>query len=193
MSYSEDVVVSFSADTGGLRAAFAEMAKLSDQFGSAIAGALEGAVKGSKSLTDVLKGLALQLADIALKAALSPLKDLFSGMISGGLSGLGGLFGGSGGITGGLPIPFADGGVVSAPTYFPISGGRTGLMGEAGAEAILPLSRGSDGRLGVRAASGGGARITVNIQTPDVESFRRSEAQVAAMLARAVNRGSRAL
>ena len=42
-------------------------------------------------------------------------------------------------------------------------------------------------------ASGRVTQVTVNIQTPDVESFRRSEAQVAAALARAVSRGRRGL
>ena len=70
-----------------------------------------------------------------------------------------------------------------------------GLMGEAGREAVLPLARGSDGRLGVamEGASGGGATINVSIATPDAESFQRSEAQVTAMLARAVARGRRGL
>ena len=66
-------------------------------------------------------------------------------------------------------------------------------MGEAGPEAVMPLSRGADGRLGV--AAGGGARpasVTVNIATPDADSFRRSQAQVSAALARAVARGQRA-
>jgi phage-related minor tail protein len=72
--------------------------------------------------------------------------------------------------------------------------GGTGLMGEAGPEAILPLRRGSDGRLGVAAGSGGRpVSVTVNIATPDLGGFRRSEAQVAASLARAVARGQRAL
>jgi phage-related minor tail protein len=48
--------------------------------------------------------------------------------------------------------PFADGGVVGGPTCFRWQGGDVGLMGEAGAEAILPLQRGPDGRLGVAAA-----------------------------------------
>ena len=56
-------------------------------------------------------------------------------------------------------------------------------------------ARGPDGRLGVR--SGGRARrplsVVVQISTPDADSFRRSEAQVSAALARAVARGSRAL
>ena len=94
---------------------------------------------------------------------------------------------------GGRVTPFASGGVVAAPTYFPMAGG-TGLMGEAGPEAIMPLTRGADGRLGV--AAGGGARpvsVNVTIATPDPGAFRRSEAQVSASLARAVARGQRAL
>lgn len=60
---------------------------------------------------------------------------------------------------------FAQGGVVNSPTLFPHAGGM-GLMGEAGPEAIMPLKRGADGRLGV-AASGarqGGAVIQINVQ-----------------------------
>ena len=45
--------------------------------------------------------------------------------------------------------PYAKGGVVAAPTFFPMKGNNVGLMGEAGPEAILPLRRGPDGRLGV--------------------------------------------
>lgn len=46
-------------------------------------------------------------------------------------------------------VPYANGGVVGGPTYFPMAGGKTGLMGEAGPEAIMPLKRGKDGKLGV--------------------------------------------
>ena len=90
-------------------------------------------------------------------------------------------------------MPFAQGGVVGAPSYFPLGRGL-GVMGEKGAEAVMPLARGPDGRLGVR--SGGGGRpmsVTVNVSTPDAESFRRSEAQVSAALARAVARGQRGM
>lgn len=97
-------------------------------------------------------------------------------------------------VAGGRVVPFASGGVVAAPTFFPM-GRDAGLMGEAGPEAIMPLARGPDGRLGVR-AGGGGQRplsVTMNIATPDAESFRRSETQVAASLARAVARGQRGM
>jgi phage-related minor tail protein len=93
----------------------------------------------------------------------------------------------------GMVMPFAKGGVVGAPAYFPLGRGL-GLMGERGAEAVMPLARGPDGRLGVQAgAAARPASITVNISTPDAESFRRSEAQVSAALARAVARGQRGM
>ena len=58
----------------------------------------------------------------------------------------------------------------------------------------MPLARGPDGRLGVAAEAAGGARpIAFNMTTPDVDSFRRSESQIAAMLARAVQLGQRNL
>ncbi len=72
---------------------------------------------------------------------------------------------------GGNIIPFRLGGVVTRPTLFPMANGGTGLMGEAGEEAVMPLRRGRDGRLGVSAGgmgaandngTGGGA-VTVNI------------------------------
>jgi len=66
----------------------------------------------------------------------------------------GGVFGGGfaqgGAFVGGVQ-KFATGGVVSSPTNFPMAGGKIGLMGEAGAEAIMPLTRTSGGDLGVKA------------------------------------------
>ena len=53
--------------------------------------------------------------------------------------------------------------------------------------------RGADGRLGVQSASGGGrpVNVTVNVQTPDVQGFQRSQSQIAAQVGRALARGER--
>ena len=57
---------------------------------------------------------------------------------------------------------YAYGGVVKKPTLFPMANG-IGLMGEAGAEAILPLRRGTNGKLGVQSTGGGFGNIVVNV------------------------------
>lgn len=150
------------------------------------------AVKG-KGLSDTLQKLALDVSSLVLNSAT---RSVFGsgGGTGGALSNLfGSLIASADGnvIAGGRVKPFAKGGVVSSPMLFPLQGG-TGLAGEAGAEAILPLQRGADGRLGV-AANGGGTpvQITFNVTAADAESFRRSETQIAAMLARAASRGQR--
>ena len=58
-------------------------------------------------------------------------------------------------------VPYAYGGIVNKPTLFPMANGM-GLMGEAGPEAIMPLKRGANGKLGVQ-SSGGVGNIVVNV------------------------------
>ena len=59
---------------------------------------------------------------------------------------------------------YAYGGVVNKPTFFPMANGGVGLMGEAGyPEAILPLKRGSNGKLGVQSTGGSVGNIVVNV------------------------------
>uniref|UniRef100_A0AB39AC18 Tail length tape measure protein n=2 Tax=unclassified Caudoviricetes TaxID=2788787 RepID=A0AB39AC18_9CAUD len=53
--------------------------------------------------------------------------------------------------------------IVNSPKLFAFAQGSTGLMGEAGPEAIMPLKRGSDGNLGVRVSGGGGVTVGVNV------------------------------
>jgi phage-related minor tail protein len=162
------------------------------QFSSTLINAFEGiAVKG-KSLGEVLRKLAIDLSQLVLKAAFKPLEQGFEGLLSGLMKGgLGSL--GGGGAAPALVTPFADGGVIRSPIAFPLGRGGVGLAGERGAEAILPLARGPDGRLGVAAGGGGGVNVTFNVSTPDPESFRRTETQLAAMLARAISLGQRNL
>jgi len=57
-------------------------------------------------------------------------------------------------------VPFARGGIVHRPTLFPMAHGGTGLMGEAGPEAVMPLRRTKAGNLGV---IGAGPQVTVNV------------------------------
>ena len=59
-------------------------------------------------------------------------------------------------------VPYAMGGIVKKPTLFPMANGA-GLMGEAGPEAIMPLRRGANGKLGVEASGGAMGNITVNV------------------------------
>lgn len=188
----QEWIVRIGADTTELQRSLIDAEAMGRKFGTSLVNAFEGiAIKG-RSLGDVLKSLALSLSSMVLKAALKPLEqgigNLLSGLVSGGLGfAKGGVFQQS------MPMPFASGGVIQSPIGFPLANGKLGIAGERGAEAIMPLARGADGRLGVVAQGGGGIAVTMNVTTADAESFRRSESQVAAMLARAVSYGQRNL
>lgn len=167
----------------------------------AISGALRGAfdkmVMGGGRASDMLRAMGREMAGRTFDAAMSPIHGAVSqglgGLIGAGIGALSGsvaAFAKGGVLSAGSAQAFAQGGVVDGPTLFGMRGGL-GLMGEAGPEAILPLRRGADGKLGVAAAGGGGARVTINISTPDLASFEKSRGQVAAELARAVRLGSR--
>jgi phage-related minor tail protein len=167
-----------------------------NSFARAMASAFTSSVSGGKQFDAVLKTLALRLSDLSLRLALQPIARSIAGSFSGLFAGLGGATGGATKLEGAMGAikPFAAGGVVGTPTYFPLASGGMGLAGEAGPEAIVPLARGADGRLGV-AMNGGGAvtNVTIHIATPDAESFRRSETYITSQIARAVARGQRSL
>ena len=187
-----DLSGSFSQQTTMLR----DLDRATKLFGRSVTEVFSKGVIEGKRFEDVLKGIGLRLSQSVLKQSLKPVEDGLSSLLGQGLGSLTSGFGNLGGLGGGLGEvqAFAKGGVVGQPTYFGL-GSQVGLMGEAGAEAILPLSRGADGRLGVQ-AGGAGAQpmnVTINISTPDAEGFRRSEGQVSAAVARAVSRGRRNL
>jgi len=83
-------------------------------------------------------------------------------------------------------IPYAKGGIVNKPTIFPFANG-VGLMGEAGAEAILPLKRGRSGNLGVE-SSGTSTNIVVNVDASgsSVEGSNENANQFGEQLASAI-------
>jgi len=185
------LTVTIDADTRPLEAQLAEVSKAGARFSNALSQSFVDLALKGRSFGDVLRSLALRLSELALKAAFKPLTDSIGNALAGLVGGA--AFARGGVIRQGLPVPFAQGGVIASPIAFPLAGNGLGLAGERGPEAILPLARGSDGRLGVRADGGAGIAVTVNISTPDVESFRRSETQLAALLARAVAQGQRNL
>lgn len=174
-----------------LRSAMDEVREASRAAAGVLSSGLRQALVDGRSLEQVLRSAALSLSGRALSAALAPLEQGVARGLSGLVGGVLGAVTGTGGVT-----PFAKGGVVAAPGYFPLPGshGGTGLMGEAGAEAVLPLARDAGGRLGVAAGGASGApQIVFNVETRDAESFARSEGQIATMVARAVGRGRRGL
>lgn len=214
----EDDVAAFEQGVGGAKVVLAEftsemrsmqstvsdtkeqVSTLSTSLSKNFRSGLEGVLFGGKNVSDAFKGMAQSTLGSAYRAAVNPVMKQTSSLLSGGIAGAVQNFlpfANGAGFSGGRPLstarvaPFASGGIVDRATTFPMRGG-TGLMGEAGPEAIMPLSRGADGRLGVRA--GGGAapvQVVMNVTTSDAESFRRSESQISARMGRALSRGAR--
>ena len=211
----------FEAHLAALEARMGEAGAMTERFGAELAGlerslvvtgreveglsrsmslglrrAFDGVVFDGKRLQDALGQVARSMVGSVFNMAMSPVQNALGGAVAQGMAGVMNAlvpFAAGGSFAGGRVMPFASGGVVSGPVAFPMRGG-TGLMGEAGPEAIMPLARGPDGRLGVRAAGGGGGRpvqVTFNISTPDVAGFERSQAQIAAQMERLMARGQR--
>lgn len=131
----------------------------------------------AQAVGNIMQNLASRLIDAAFK----PIENALMSMLTGGGRGggffqslFGSLFAKGGVFSGGQEVTaFARGGVVNGPTIFPFAKG-IGLMGEAGPEAIMPLKRGRDGRLGVemsRDGSGGAAEQStriINVLDPSI-------------------------
>ena len=170
-----------------------EVNTLSAGIGGGLRRAFDGLVFDGGKLSDALKSVGQSIADTIYGIAIKPVQNAIGGFLVNGLNSLlgGAAFADGAAFSQGRVMPFAKGGIVSSPTAFAMRGGQ-GLMGEAGPEAIMPLARGADGRLGVQ-AGGGGRSVTVvmNITTPDVQGFQRSQGQIAAQAQRALSRGQR--
>jgi hypothetical protein len=147
---------------------------------------LTSMVDGTKSVKDAFKDMARAvIAELwkvfVVQKLVAGVKSLFSFADGGVFSG------------GTVDKKFANGGVVGGPTYFPMSGGKTGLMGEAGPEAIMPLKRGKDGKLGVATDGGGSQTVTVvqnfSFQANGDESVKRIIAQAAPSISAMAQKG----
>ena len=160
----------------------------SESFSSGLANAI---VEADTSFSDFAKNFLKQIAKMIIQTQiLNAIKS----------SGFGGLLGSANGNVfdqSGVKA-FAKGGIVNQPTIFPFANG-TGLMGEAGPEAILPLTRGPSGKLGVE-SNGGGQQpqiVNYNIMAMDSKSFvdfvRQNPTAVTTVMNEQMERGNSAL
>lgn len=190
------MAASFDGELRRIRESFAETSKdaatLERGMSRGLRKAFDGLVFDGTTLSDTLDTLGRSMMNTVYSAAIRPITNQVGGLIAGGVSTLvEGLlpFADGGSFSQGRVMPFASGGIVNGPTMFPMRGGM-GLMGEAGPEAIMPLARGPDGKLGVR-GSGGTTNVVINVSTPDAQSFQRSQGQIAAQVNRTLSRGNR--
>lgn len=129
--------------------------RMNDEFKSTF----ENAANGARKFSDVLDNIIRQMGSFFAKEAgsyfaTSITSSLFKASADGNV------------FTNAPALSAYSGSVVSKPTLFPFANG-IGLMGEAGAEAILPLKRGRNGKLGVSLDGGGGAVVVHNVYNID--------------------------
>lgn len=171
---------------------------ISNTISSQLSYALTTPLQEGENAFERLGNVALNIISQIGQAWLSnSLNNLFSGSGSGKSSGggvlgtigaaIGSIWGGGGSAAGGFlggtldklfadgasfrhgrVVPFAQGGVVQSASTFPMSGNRTGLMGERGAEAIMPLKRMPSGQLGVQAQA----------QQPNINIYNQSGSNI---------------
>lgn len=176
-----------------------EQRRLFEDLGYSGAQAFTDIASGAKSATEAIVSLGQEISRSILQTLVTkPLANLAA-------NGLSSLFGGTNLIPsangnvfqGGRVIPFARGGVIDSPISFPLAGG-TGIAGEAGPEAIMPLVRGPGGKLGVHAVNSGNSTSVTNYNIRVSggrgrgggrrDEFGRSDRQFAADLARSIQR-----
>lgn len=129
---------------------------------------------GKIDFAQLADSIVSDMARMAIKAlVLGPIISMVTGGTGGLLSGL---FADGGVFVNGNVTPFAQGGVVSKPTFFPMANGM-GLMGEAGPEAVMPLRRDNQGRLGVISSQQGTHPINIVINNNAANTETTAEAR----------------
>lgn len=137
-----------------------------DSIATSIGRALEQVIIEGRSASEVMRALAVDISRALFRAAvIQPLTEWVGGI------------GSARGNVFGTRERMQRGGIVRGPTTLPMPGGRAAFI-EGPPEAVMPLERTADGRLGVVAAGGGEVNVVMNITTPDAASFRASEQQI---------------
>jgi hypothetical protein len=130
---------------------------VADTIANSMGDALTSIVDGTKSVSDAFKDMARAIiAELYQIYVVKQITGMISSAIAPHVPALPVPAANGNAFSNGNVVPYADGGVVGGPVYFPMNDGRTGLMGEAGPEAIMPLKRGKNGKLGVQADGGSG-------------------------------------
>tara|TARA_R100000544_G_scaffold15300_1_gene7160 strand:+ start:23830 stop:26913 length:3084 start_codon:yes stop_codon:yes gene_type:complete len=157
-----------------LEKAAAMQKEIAETMASTFADNFMSIVDGTKSVADAFKAMAADIVKHLFKVLVIQTMIRAMGGFMGSVAAPDSLMGNigkgllsyeaaNGGVmNNGQVVPYANGGVVQGPTQFPMSGGRTGLMGEAGPEAIMPLHRGKDGKLGVQADGGSSSNVVIH-------------------------------
>lgn len=154
-------IIQMEAETRKLMEAEQQREQLMNTVTSNIESAFMSVVDGSKSVEDAFRGmlrniiLAIYQQQVAVPAA-TAIGGLFDSTIKALFSANGNVFN-----QGAHVKAYANGGVVNRTTAFPMRGG-VGIMGEAGPEAIMPLKRGKNGKLGVQMENSGGGAVTIH-------------------------------
>jgi lambda family phage tail tape measure protein len=189
---------------GGISSYLESIGTLSENISNVAQNAFKGLEDAIVSLTMTgkfsFKEFALSVVEdltrmVTRMLIIAPLLQFIQSLLPAGLSGPkalsptqlypGGAFANGGTFANGIQ-PFASGGMVNSPTLFKFASGgalRNGLMGEAGPEAIMPLRRGRDGKLGV---AGGGGTTTVNVSVDAKGTSVQGDQGQGAALGRAV-------
>tara|TARA_R100000234_G_scaffold119826_1_gene103919 strand:+ start:2599 stop:4824 length:2226 start_codon:yes stop_codon:yes gene_type:complete len=156
----------FTGLKDGMKGYFDSIKSVAEEIQGAVKNAFQGmedalvkfVMTGKLNFAEFTRSVLADLTRIAIRQAML---NMFGGIFPFLRNAQGNAFGANG------VIPYAKGGVVNSPTVFPFKNG-VGLMGEAGAEAILPLKRGRSGNLGVE-ASGSSNNIVVNVDASGTE------------------------
>lgn len=174
-------IIQTEAETRKLIEAEQQREQLMQTIEGNIKSAFMSMVDGSQSVEDAFRNMLRNiLLAVYEQQVAQPAATAIGSLISGLFNANGNVFSGGSRVT-----AYANGGVVNSPTYFPMSSG-VGLMGEAGPEAIMPLKRGANGKLGVQ-VDGNAGNVTVvqnfNIAANGDESVRRIVRQEAPRIA----------
>ena len=160
--------------------------EIAQSIGESFGNAMASIVEGTKSVKDAFRDMATEIIKELYRIfVVKQITGMIANIISPG-AGDAYLLAKGGVLNNGQVVPYANGGVVGGPTTFPMAGGRTGLMGEAGPEAIMPLKRGKNGKLGVQ-AEGGSSNVIIhqnfNFTANGDESVKQIIAQQAPAIA----------